>query len=494
MTVDYPKSESTEIVPLNHGAFRILIVDNDKAHAMTMCESLERVGYPCTVATSGPEGIERIERDDFEIVITDLVMNEIDGIGVLKKAKSDLPGCEVIVVTGHGTISIAVEAMQQGAFNFLEKPLTPDKLRAAVARAAETVQLRQTNTDLLQRLDERFGYEGLIFADARMAHVIDRLKRISPTDASILIQGETGVGKELVAQAIHQNSPRKNKPFVPLNCAELSEHLLESELFGHAKGAYTDAATERVGRFEYANGGTLFLDEVGDMPMATQVKLLRVLESGEITRVGENKPIKINVRLLSATNCNLEEAISRGAFRSDLYYRLRIVTVMVPPLRERRDDIIPLMDHFRRQFAKRHGKAVKGIDKAVVKRFYQFDWPGNVRQLRNLVESMVVLDLDGVLGIDDLPEELMDEADYVVHPVALPPPSSTSTGSSVAEADGHMGLMDLVGQPMNEVEKRFISETLKFTNQNREEAAKMLQIGERTLYRKIKEYNLRGDN
>ncbi len=474
-----PQSEALEVQP---DQFRVLVVDNDKAHAMTMAESLERIGFVCTVATSGPEGAEQITSQPFEIVVTDLVMNDIDGMEILRLAKEHRPNCEVIVVTGHATVSTAVAAMQHAALNFLDKPLTPDKLRAAALKAAETIQLKRQNSELMRRLDEKFGFEGLIYSSSKMGQVVQRLQRIAPTDASVLILGETGTGKEVVAQAIHQNSPRKKKPFVPLNCAELSEHLLESELFGHAKGAYTDAASERIGRLEYANGGTLFLDEIGDMPMSTQVKLLRVLESSEITRVGENKPIKINVRLISATNCNLEDAIAAGTFRSDLYHRLRIVTVQLPPLRERPDDILPLFDHFLKMFAKKHDKKVRGIDRTVYQRCLEYDWPGNVRQLRNFAESMVVLDLDGTIGLDDLPPELIQDGDDLAAP---PEPKPT------VSANGE--LTSMVGQPISEVEKWLIAETLKSTGQNREEAAKLLGIGERTLYRKIKEYGLRGD-
>ena len=249
-----------------------------------------------------------------------------------------------------------------------------------------------------------------------MRDVIERLKRIAPTNASVLIQGETGTGKELVAQAIHQNSPRKNKPFVALNCAALSENILESELFGHVKGAFTDASTDRVGKFEYAHGGTMFLDEVGDMPLATQIKLLRVLENGEITRVGSNNPIKVNVRILSATNRNLEDAIAAGTFRSDLYHRLKVVTIRLPTLRERSQDIPILIDYFIRQFAAQHGKQIKGMSPAARHRLLAFDWPGNVRQLRNVVESMVVVDYDGLLDVDDLPEELAGPPEPVGEP------------------------------------------------------------------------------
>jgi two-component system, NtrC family, response regulator HydG len=298
-------------------AVRILIVDNDAAHAETVAESLERVGYRCTVATTGPRGAELIEQEDFDIIITDLMMSGIDGLGILAKAKELLPDAEVILVTGHGTVPSAVHAMQQGAFNYLLKPLDLGQLRAVTEKAKESLQLKRQNIELNRRLDEKFGFEGVIGSSPQMNEVIDRLKRIAPTDASVLIQGATGTGKELVAQAIHQNSPRKSKPFVALNCAALSENILESELFGHIRGAFTDASTDRIGKFEYANGGTLFLDEVGDMPMATQIKLLRVLESSEITRVGSNDVIRVNVRILSATNRNLEEHIAAGSFRSD---------------------------------------------------------------------------------------------------------------------------------------------------------------------------------
>ncbi|MCA9267427.1 MAG: sigma-54-dependent Fis family transcriptional regulator, partial [Planctomycetales bacterium] len=345
-------------------SLRVLVVDNDKAHAHSMAESLQRVGYPCEAALSGPEGIKKIEAESFDLIVTDLVMNDVDGLGVLAKAKSALPDCEVIVVTGHATVPTAVEAMKTGAFNFLEKPLTPDKLRAAVAKAAEAIALRRANVDLQQRLDEKFGLEGIVFTGSAMQQVVERIRRVAPTDVGVLIQGETGTGKELIAQAIHQNSPRKKKPFVALNCGAVAEHLVESELFGHVKGAFTDASTDRVGKFEYAGGGTLFLDEVGDMPLATQIKLLRVLEEHKITRVGDNKAIPVNVRVLSATNRDLEAAIEAGGFRRDLYHRLKVVTIALPPLRERREDIVPLLDHYRKSLARHHGKKVSSVSPA----------------------------------------------------------------------------------------------------------------------------------
>ena len=464
------ETETTAVAP----AIRVLVVDNDKSHAQAMAETLERVDYDCTVATSGPEGAQFIDQDSFDVVITDLVMNEVDGEEILRRAKECLPDCEVVVVTGHGSVAKAVEAMQQGAFNFLEKPLTPDRLRAVTEKAADAVRLKQANVDLQQRLDERFGFEGIIYSSDKMKAVIERVKRLAPTDASVLITGETGTGKELIAQAIHQNSPRKKKPFVALNCAALSEHLLESELFGHVRGAYTDAQADRVGRFEYAHGGTLFLDEVGDMPMPTQIKLLRVLESGEIVRVGENKPVNVNVRVLSATNRDLEDAIEGGSFRQDLYHRLKVVTIDLPPLRERRDDIVPLADHFRKQFVKRHKKTVRGVSGGASRRLFAFDWPGNVRQLRNVIESMVVIDGDEILDEDDLPTELLE--------------SSENQSNAILASDA--GMTGLIGQPLSEIERWAVEQTLQLTGGNREETARILGIGARTLYRKIKEYGL----
>jgi two-component system response regulator HydG len=449
---------------------RVLVVDNDHALAHSMSESLERVGYACTVATSGSEGVKCIEHDTFDIIFTDLVMSDVDGMEVLARAKKSLAESEIIVVTGHASVPKAVEAMQQGAYSFLEKPITPDKLRVVAEKAAEKVWLRRQNLELTQRLDERFGFEGIIFTSNRMENMIDRLKRIAPTDATVLIAGENGTGKELVAQAIHQNSPRKNKRIVALNAGAVAQNLVESELFGHVKGAFTDAVTDRLGAFEYANGGTLFLDEVGDMPMSTQIKLLRVLEEHQITRVGDNKPIKVNVRLISATNRNLDEAIELGEFRRDLYYRLKVVTVELPSLRDRREDIVPLADHFRKIFNRRHGKSVKNFDPDVTRKFFAYDWPGNVRQLRNTVETMVVLDRDGLLGVDDLPPELMDVNESGSIEVASP--------------------VGLVGQPMDAWEKCAIEETLKLTNGNREETSRVLGIGARTLYRKLDKYAL----
>ena len=473
--------ESPPSVPTSaagaQSSVRVLVVDNDIVHARTMGEALSRLGYQVTVVGSGSEGGRRIEQDVFDVVVTDLMMNDIGGLEILARAKQVSAETEVIVVTGHGTVPSAVAAMQQGAFTYLQKPLDLGHLRSAVEKASEGIRLKRQNLELNRRLDEKFGFEGVVGSSPQMLSLVERLKRIAPTDATVLIQGETGTGKELVAQAIHQNSPRKNKPFVALNCAALSENILESELFGHVRGAFTDASSDRMGKFEYANGGTLFLDEVGDMPTPTQIKLLRVLESGEITRVGSNAPVRVNVRILSATNRQLEEAIASGSFRSDLYHRLKVVTIAIPTLRERAADIPLLIEHFVRQFSRRHGKSIKGVSLAARIKLGSYAWPGNVRQLRNVVASMVVVDCDETLDVDDLPLELN-------------PGAAVSPAAAAAAGETQAGLAALVGRPLEEVERLFIAETLRLTGGNREQAAEMLGIGERTLYRKIKEYQL----
>jgi two-component system, NtrC family, response regulator HydG len=450
---------------------RVLVVDDDEPHAVAVAESLERVGYDCVVATSGAEGLKLIEEQVFDIIITDLIMEGVGGLEVLAKAKRELPDAEVVILTGHSTIKTAVTAIQAGASTYLTKPLDINELRTATEKASQSQRLQRSNIELQKQLNEKFGFEGVIGNSVAMHSVVAKLRQIAPTSASVLITGESGTGKELVAKALHVNSPRKNKPFVPLNCAELSENILESELFGHVKGAFTGADRDRIGRFQYANGGTLFMDEIGDMPIPIQIKMLRVLETGEIVRVGTNDPIKVNVRLISATNRELGDAIASGKFRQDLYHRLKVVSIKLPPLRERRDDIPLLLEHFLRTLSAAHGKSIVAITPAVRKVLMSYSWPGNVRELKNTIESMVVIDADGRLDLDDLTEDLQ---------------SATALGTG----NGSGGVDSLVGRSIEEIEKHYIAETLKLTSGNREETAKLLGIGERTLYRKLKEYQL----
>jgi len=342
----------------------VLVVDDDEPHAQAVAESLERVGYECKTAISGEDGATRIESDNFDVVVTDLMMGDLDGLALLQKTKEELPNAEVILLTGHASVQSALAAGQAGASMYLTKPLDINELRSAVEKASTRLRLLRRNAELARRLDERFGFEGVIGNSPSMNRVLEQLKHVAPTSSTVLIEGESGTGKELVARALHQNSDRKSKPFVPLNISALPESILESELFGHEAGAFTGAVGRRIGKFEFANGGTLFLDEVGEMPTETQIKLLRVLEDRKVARIGANEEIEVNVRVVAATNADLENAVREGRFREDLYYRIAVVTIDLPPLRERRADVPLLIDHFRKEFAESHGRDVPDVSRA----------------------------------------------------------------------------------------------------------------------------------
>ena len=455
---------------------RVLVVDDDEGHAQAVAESLERINCECQVATSGEAGSRMISSESWDVVVTDLQMGNVDGIEILRHAKEELPDAEVIVLTGHGSITSAVTAMQHGAYTYLTKPLDIGELRSAVEKAAARLRLIRRNAELRRSLEERFGFEGVIGNSPQMHRIIEILKNVAPTDTTVLIQGENGTGKELVAKALHHNSPRKSKPFVPLNISALPDSTLESELFGHEQGAFTGASGRRVGKFEYANGGTLFLDEVGEMPMDTQVKLLRVLEDRRITRLGANDEMEINVRLVAATNANLKKMVDEGTFREDLYYRLNVVSLQLPPLRDRPADIPLLMEHFLKEMTRKTGREVSGFSRTARRALLSYNWPGNIRQLRNSIESMVVMDIDGLLDVDDLPAEIAPLVE---------------SDEALAEVEGISGADSLIGRPMDEVEKYYIQRALELTDGNREETSRLLGIGERTLYRKIKGYDLR---
>jgi two-component system response regulator HydG len=452
---------------------KVLVIDDEPLHAEAVAETLERVGYDCTVAVSGQAGARRIEQDEYDVILTDLKMADLDGLAILRKAQEASPEAKVILITGHGDVKTAVQAMQNGAAHYLTKPVDLAELRTIVDKVSESVRLTRANRELQRRLDEKFGFEGVIGNSPRMHTVIQRLQAIAPTDATVLILGETGTGKDLVAKAIHNNSPRKNKPFVPMNCTALNENLLDDELFGHEAGAFTGADKLRKGRFEYANGGTLFLDEVGDMPLNLQAKLLRVLENKEVFRLGSNEPIKVNVRVVAATHRDLDRAVEEGKFRQDLYFRLNQLKLKLPPLRERREDIPLLVQRFVKEAAEENGKPVRGIAEPVRRLMNAYDWPGNVRELRNFIRGMVVLDVDGTLGLDDIQED------------------SEILRKSKPTADGPAaGASGLVGRTLEEINRWYAERTLETTGGKREEAARILGIGERTLYRMIKDWEL----
>jgi two-component system response regulator HydG len=453
---------------------RVLIVEDDRPQADAVAEVLQRAGCSCVVVTEPQRALAILEDDNFDLIITDLVMHEVDGMEILRTARRADPDAEVILITGHGTIETAVQAMREGAYDYITKPLNVSELRDRAAKALEHRRLVRRTEQLSEQLQERFGFEGILGQSPAIRRVIETCRLIAPTDATVLIEGESGTGKELIAKALHNNSPRRNQNFVALNCAALSEGILESELFGHEKGAFTGAMASRKGRFEHADGGTLFLDEVGDMPVATQIKLLRVIENREIVRVGSNEPRKVDVRLISATHRDLRGLIEEARFREDLYFRLNVVRITLPPLRDRLEDIPLLTEHYLRRLAAEHGKSVAGIASEAQRILGAYAWPGNVRELINTLETMIVLAQKPVLDATDIPPEIRFAA-------ATPPGSPAAAGLVPGLAPG-MRLQD--------AERLLIQETLASTNGNRQEAAQILGIGQRTLYRKIKEFGL----
>jgi two-component system response regulator HydG len=445
---------------------RVLIVDDDEGHAESLADALEVDGWTCALAHSGEEGIERLSEASFEGVLTDLVMPGQTGIDVLRAAGRLQPDCAVLLVTGHESVKTAVDALRLGAADYLSKPVDLAELRARLSRAVESVRLRRVNVELLQRLDERYGFEGIVGRSPQMQKVFDTLRQVAPSTATVLVLGESGTGKELVARAIHTNSPRAKKNFVAVNCAALAEGLIESELFGHVKGAFTGAVASKEGRMLYADGGTLFLDEVGDMPLATQAKLLRALETREVVPVGGNAPQKIDIRLVSATNRDLDQLVEDGRFREDLLYRLRVVELRLPPLRERKGDLTLLLDHYVQEFAKLHGRPVRSIQPEARAVLNRYEWPGNVRELRNVAENMVLLARGDLIAVEDVPDSVR--------------------GGGKEGGGGY----ELAGRSLEEVERELIRVNLELCGRNREKTAKVLGMGERTLYRKIKEYGL----
>ena len=449
---------------------QVLVVDDEPDHAEVMAEALRRLGHVCTLVHDLPTAVDELKHGQFDLIVTDLKMDtDTDGMEVLATARARQPEAETVMVTAHGDIPTAKQAIKSGAYEFIEKPLDLDVFRTLCTRALQQVFLRAQNDNLRDRLDEQFGFEGIIGNSPAMRAVITRLKQVAPSDIPVLITGESGTGKELFAQALHNNSKRAKKTFVPLNCAGLSESILEDELFGHVRGAFTGADKDRQGRFEYADGGTLFLDEVGDMPMLMQAKLLRVLESGEVVRLGANETKHVSVRLVSATNHDVDELVKTGGFREDLFFRIKGAEIHLPALRERREDIPLLVQHFVNKYANEMDKPALSVSEDAMMMLMQQDWPGNVRQLINAVQNSVIL-CDG------------DK----IEPRHLPPEIQQG-----ASGDAPTGNFTGGGMSLDQLEKHAIREALRVTAGNREQAAKMLGIGERTLYRKLKEYGLK---
>jgi two-component system, NtrC family, response regulator HydG len=442
---------------------KILIVDDQRNMRTTLAMMLRGAGYDVDEAVDGEQGADRGAAGAYDIVLTDLRMGTKDGIDVLRATKDAQPMTEVIVMTAYGTIESAVDAMRLGAFDYIQKPFTEQELLVKVAKAIDNRRLAGEVAFLATEFKDRYRFENIIGKSRPVREVLGRIVRIAPTDAIVLITGESGTGKELVAKAIHANSKRADRPYVPVNCAAITETLLESELFGHARGSFTGAVSARKGLFEEADGGTFFFDEIAETPMTFQAKLLRAIQENEVRRVGENKAIRVNVRIIAATNQDLLTAVAEKRFRQDLYYRLNVARFQLPPLRERREDIPELVGHFLDKYNRKMGVRAR-IHENVFEALSHYDFPGNVRELEHMIEQAVALVQNGVISTDDV----------------LPPPAS-SPASSAATGGGGRALADVV----DSAERQAIEATLRDADGSRERAAELLGISPTTLWRKM---------
>ena len=447
---------------------KILVVDDDRPSVETTIEVLEREGYQLFSASGGRQALEVLREEDINVVITDLKMPDLSGIDLLKYIQNCNLHTQVIILTGYGTTDSAVEAMREGAFNYLQKPIDINILRQTVINALEKQLLLRQNIILREQLDDKFGFDNIIGKSKQMLELFRKIRLVAPTKATVLITGESGVGKELIAKAIHNHSPRKDSSYKPINCGVLHRELLESELFGHERGAFTGATANKRGVFEQADGGTLFLDEVGEMGPETQVKFLRVLEEHEFTRLGGDRTLHVDVRVIAATNKDLASAVQDHTFRADLYYRINRFPMPVPPLRERHEDIPLLVTAFIREFSKEHNKSLTHVTPEAMEYLKNADWPGNVRELRNVLETAVILATSHTIELKDLDSEFQNE-------IPFPAPTSDDAFAKV-------------GMTMDEIEKEAIAKTLTETGGNKKRAAEMLGIGLRTLYRKLESY------
>jgi DNA-binding NtrC family response regulator len=506
---------------------QVLIIDDEPDHADVMAEALRKPGHVCTIVTSAAKALDELRHGAFDVIVTDLRMPNSGGVSapapspadtiapdgadaglvLLRAAKRLQPHAEAIMVTAHGDVPTARAAFKHGVFDFIEKPLDLEVFRALVGRAAETALLRHEATGWpaapapsgapaptgtlppappaggAPELVQHEGFEGIIAASEPMRRILRTVRSVAATTLPVLIRGESGTGKELIAQAVHNNSPRRAKRFVAINCAAETQTLLEDQLFGHVRGAFTGAEKDREGVFEYATGGTLFLDEIGDMPLPMQAKLLRVLETGQVVRVGSNETRQTDVRIVSATNKDLQAMIAKGEFREDLFFRIKGAEVLLPPLRDRREDVPRIIQHALARAMTRivPGAPVPAITDAALMRLTSYHWPGNVRELLNVVQNLIV----SAIGEGADAHALTLDLRHV-------PESIRSSDDAHADTDSAPGAgASLAGAPLEQLEKRAIRETLRLTAGNREHAAKLLGIGERTLYRKLKEYGLR---
>ena len=453
--------------------YKILVVDDELNMRLVLTAMLKKEGYEVFAAANGLEALKVLKQGDMDVVITDLRMPKMDGMGLLSEIMDQYPATPVIIITAHGTVATAVDALKLGAFDYITKPFEQDDLKNVISKAIKTRNLNKEEIFLNPDDLDRFGIVGS--SDA-MAAVFETIKRVAPTPTTILVTGETGTGKELIANAIHVNSPRKSNPFIKINCAAIAENLMESELFGYEKGAFTGAVVTKPGRFELAHKGTLFLDEVGELPKEMQVKLLRVIQDQSFERVGGLKTITVDVRLITATNRNLLSDVKEGRFREDLFYRLNVLPIHLPALRERRDDIPALADFFIGKFNKKLNRCISGVDDGVLELFRQYDWPGNIREMENLLERVVVMAKGTIVTLEDIPAEIRTQTELIVQET-----QDVQAGQ----------FKDFIKSQTCEVEKQLILRSLEECGWNVTHAAQQLGLSRKGLQLKMIKYRLR---
>ena len=437
----------------------MLVVDDEDIVRESLCDWLSSVGYKVLTAKCAEEALGIIKHKKIKIMIADLIMPGMNGIELMKKARAIVPTISTVIITAHGTVQTAITAMKEGAYDFIEKPFCPEKVELIIRNLVEHHNLIEENISLRQKVEDRHNFEGIIAKSPKMMKIFELIKTVAPTNTTVLITGESGTGKEIIARAIHHQSQRRNKPFIVTSCAALPETLLESELFGYEKGSFTGAVEQRKGKFEAADTGTLFLDEIGEIDSNTQVHLLRALEEKKITRIGSNEEIEVNVRIIAATNKKLRTLIEQEKFREDLYYRLNVVTIDLPPLRSRREDILPLAEHFLKKYAKENDRPVRSFSAEVVEFMLNYDWPGNVRELENMIERGVVLSKDKAITLAEFPQELTNPAQSK-------------------------------GKTLEALERNHILKVLDETGSNIARTARILGIHRMTLYNKLKKYDI----
>jgi two-component system, NtrC family, nitrogen regulation response regulator NtrX len=467
---------------------RILVIDDEAAIRDSLKMILEYEDYAFLGAASGPEGVAIVKRDAPDLVVLDIKMPGMNGLETLAEIRKVDESIPVAMISGHGTITDAMQATRLGAFDFIEKPFTSERVLVTVAKGLEVRELRQENRELKLAMESRYEMVG---NSPGLRRVLESVKRAAPTNATVLLLGESGVGKELIARAIHRNSPRAAQRFVQVNCAAIPEELIESELFGHEKGSFTGATEKQIGKFEQADRGTIFLDEVGDMSPKTQAKVLRVLQEQEVERLGSARTIKVDVRVIAATNKNLEEAIQRGEFREDLFFRLNVIPIVVPPLRERREDIPALVQHFARSIADEHNMKAKRFDAPAMEALTRYRWRGNIRELRNTIERLMIMSATDIVRIDDLAAEIRtSDSGGRVAIVETPPAGASDSGEAVAPV-AVAGSGGTLREFKDAAERAYLVQKLRENHWNISKTAEVIDTPRSNLYKKLEQYGIK---